>query len=595
MNNPYCTKPCSVTLHKLSSEFISDALNGRIKWKGLFKGRGAKNQLDLESYVRKKLAAKGNSYEIRKPSPEPSPEDSEHSNDGTICDGDDDEEYTTPVRQLRVRKPKKLLKCKDCNFTTAEPDNLLLHSAAHKSNCEECNLTFENKFKYQLHVYETHNPPVELKNHIVYGCKVCQHFFDIEEDAHNHLASHADIVEGGKYACALCRATYAKENSLTTHLSSKHIFYKCTFCEFLGSSFDILERHSLNTHAAYGKPYPCSLCDFRSSNFGALGLHRKTNHALLADPQGERCRLCYILIEPDREAILEHLISHVDCCLISCTSCDFMCNSFQLMRNHGLDFHGTQDLDAFAQLIDLNILNKAIKGSLDAHFGTASNKKSARTKPTFTETNMAIAGLNSSGFMGLDPIIDSPVKVIPMESSVLNIQGVMADQDPFLGGFAAPLDPMISFSSSANEAEINESLHHANSSFILQDLSKEQNHTISSEQAEEEDDEDHSDPQTSITVHPCCDPLGMAFDSAVNQPQVPIPSEGILSVDPETGQLYLQGLPVYDEKGQAIYVAIHESAQPSHDGDSPSKNIKDVQTVIEESAEPVPMEKMLNT
>lgn len=244
------------------------------------------------------------------------------------------------------------------------------------------------------------------------------------------------------------------------------------------------------------------------------------------------------------------------------------------MTNHGLEFHGLQGLDVFANLIDPDVLSKYVKAALDSQYGSA-KKKGTRSKPTCTETNMAIAGISASGYMGLDPIMDSPVKVVPMESSALNIQGVMADQDPFLGGYSVlhtPLDPMISFSNSVNEEETEQNdLLDSTHGFPMQVFSNQSDHmnmnnnmnsnmnmhmnmntnmsmNINSNMNIQEnvmENQDHSDPQTSVTVHPSCDPLGMAFESTVShasmQSQIPIPSEGILSVDPETGQLFLQG------------------------------------------------------
>ena len=137
-----------------------------------------------------------------------------------------------------------------------------------------------------------------------------------------------------------------------------------------------------------------------------------------------------------------------------------------------------------------------------------------------------------------------------MESSALNIQGVMADQDPSIGGFSVlhtPLDPMISFSSSAQDEDIQDPNIFPNPAinnrYQYQEFSSQPEQLNMGVQENPIENQDYSDPQTSITVHPSCDPLGVAYEQTIAPmpSQIPIPSEGILSVDPETGQLFLQG------------------------------------------------------
>lgn len=290
ISNPFAkaiVSPCCVKMHPLSEEFIGDALIGKVDWSVLFKSK--KKVLDWEGYYSRKMnnpdwtddnlslvpsepeeiltaptESKTRSSKRKKSKKSRESKRSknvnyqydesdyiEEENDELLLpESDHDVEYEPDQferRLLRTRTPRaskkpKVLQCKECSFTTDEEQILLLHGTLHKTVCKECNLSFENKFKLQKHNYEIHKPPVELKYHTVYGCKICKLYFDDVAAANFHICTHKDASEDGKFACLMCQNKFSREISLENHLIAKHLFYKCTFCDFLASSIDFVER-----------------------------------------------------------------------------------------------------------------------------------------------------------------------------------------------------------------------------------------------------------------------------------------------------------------------------------------------------------------
>lgn len=277
VTNPYAVViPCSVRINRLSEGFIADAIMGKIDWSHL----KSKNKiLDYELYHNDKLKeinlsnnlsalpensskeagtldhgkksrkSKERSRKVKKVTdlPEKEWEEEEIKETQESSDNVEYQPVESQGRELRKRgsrtcKKLKLLSNKKSPSSRKKVDILLPHSGLQKLECQNCNLTFENKFEFRQHNYEVHNPPVELKNHIVYGCKICKPFFDDEATARYHVLSHRDASYDRKFACLICQSKFSKEITLENHLIAKHLYFKCTFCEYLGSTFDVLEK-----------------------------------------------------------------------------------------------------------------------------------------------------------------------------------------------------------------------------------------------------------------------------------------------------------------------------------------------------------------
>lgn len=242
--NLLCLKvnPCKVVLHRLSPQFIQDALKGNIKWK-----RISRKHLDVENYLknsRVKTKAE-NMDQVKKRYKFIS----KNCNNGKKIENflifQDLE--NSDIKQNKRRYSRKLssgliYKCKQCFFSTNNSEHLLFHIGIHKYHCKLCNLTFENNCQYQNHNYEFHKPVIDFENNIVYGCKNCPIFFYTESSAKTHLKSHMEAIENGKFFCPFCKTTFSQESTIFSHLMYKHLHYKCTFCNFLAINFDTLER-----------------------------------------------------------------------------------------------------------------------------------------------------------------------------------------------------------------------------------------------------------------------------------------------------------------------------------------------------------------
>jgi len=229
------TVPCKVVLYRLSPEFIHDAIAGRVKWK-----RFLSKHLNVENYLKNNRI---NSKEKK----------TSKARSKRILEGTKNEPSLViqePESMNRGRKKRRysemsancILKCEECSFLTNNADNLLLHTGIHKYNCKICKLNFEDKNKYQSHNYEMHKPVGNLERIIVYGCKSCELYFNTEMSIKIHLNSHITKTKDERFACAFCDTVFTRDSAVVSHLSSKHLYYKCTFCNYLALNFDTIER-----------------------------------------------------------------------------------------------------------------------------------------------------------------------------------------------------------------------------------------------------------------------------------------------------------------------------------------------------------------
>lgn len=73
----------------------------------------------------------------------------------------------------------------------------------------------------------------------------------------------------------------------------------------------------------------------------------------------------------------------------------FRTNSFDLIRNHGIDYHATHEISRFANMMDLDEAIEKIKNFINISFNEADKEtERERTKPTNCETENAVADLS---------------------------------------------------------------------------------------------------------------------------------------------------------------------------------------------------------
>lgn len=170
------------------------------------------------------------------------------------------------------------------------------------------------------------------------------------------------------------------------------------------------------------------------------------------------------------------------------------------MREHGITFHASSDIESFAKMFDSNIMAERIKVALSQRMSKTQNKsKKGRCKPSVLETKDAIAGICSPDVSSTyDPILTS-------------------SSDTISHTWSTPVYTQ---------------------SFTVIDPSQ----ALKSDAITEQPDSS-SGPSNVIFAAGSSDSLSLSMQTIDGVTNLPQPAEGVLSVDPTTGQLFLQGMP----------------------------------------------------
>ena len=328
-------------------------------------------------------------------------------------------------------------------------------------------------------------------------------------------------------------------------------------------------------HLSFGKPFECDVCDFQSSSFGGLTVHRKS-HGIKWQNGSEFCAICSTSLLTNPMYIMEHLAGHTNCYLFECLACDFrlvieifinfvqICcftscnvhfdffanrtNSFDLIHNHGIDYHATYEIKNFAKLINVDDILKKIKTLLIYNSnGVNSSIMRKRTKPTLTETENAIAGILNESYYNFDTqITDKPLDDCEYDFSVTNPHSYNNTYD------YNPMADVI-----LNSTENNSSFKKDN--FKKTELVEDKKKELISKNLVLHTSLNKDCGNSQVFDCPTSDPISIAIASAISPPVFEA-TEGILTVDSVTGQLFLEGLSLIDEKGNNIHIAIEDLA-----------------------------------
>lgn len=149
----------------------------------------------------------------------------------------------------------------------------LTHQSEYK--CEECNITFNQRWKLQKHASRIHS---EEKTYI---CTYCNRAFKQSYHLREHLTSHTGERN---YSCSFCGKTFQRISSQRRHVRSheaapgqktKRTPFLCTIC---GKSFPFsngVQRH-MRIHLGIRK-HQCTLCNRRFMQSTHLHVHMRTH------------------------------------------------------------------------------------------------------------------------------------------------------------------------------------------------------------------------------------------------------------------------------------------------------------------------------
>ena len=145
--------------------------------------------------------------------------------------------------------------CPECDHETSSAleldDHRKIHTGDKSNECPECGYQSSSK--------------LDLENHRK------EHTGEKPEEGVSCNKSNIDK----RYKCDLCELTFESEDAHKKYNVShiNEILYKCTECEYEGSSEDILAAHNKTKHNIF----VCKTCDYKCKSQKTLNKHFKTH------------------------------------------------------------------------------------------------------------------------------------------------------------------------------------------------------------------------------------------------------------------------------------------------------------------------------
>ncbi|XP_036449755.1 zinc finger and BTB domain-containing protein 17 [Colossoma macropomum] len=193
----------------------------------------------------------------------------------------------------------------DSNLTEDNDDDVSSDTnGSDEHRCHVCALTFSTTFllREHLHVHTGVRP---------YCCAECGKQFCHLVNYRAHLRSHSTFY------CLICRARFATQELLQSHLDTNHFekeFYQCDFCKRIFVNLDECKEH-VQAHKQEVGSYPCPQCDrsfhHRSSLLCHLKWHKKS--ALICTDCGQAFT--------KKIALLRHSFVHLGLLPYTCVHC----------------------------------------------------------------------------------------------------------------------------------------------------------------------------------------------------------------------------------------------------------------------------------
>ena len=397
----YKCREFEIQVEKLSDDFILKARLGHVDWKQFFRDSGELYE-DIPSDHESIEISDGEEY-LPRYAEDMSEEESQ------VVDENASDDWLEP--STSKGKKKRKTPTKNCDFpskkrrrqakkTVKTVKDLKQYMEGHRVGletikCKTCGSESFTEADNNRHVYESHEGPKVLPRVVTLFCKACKQEFTDEKEFDCHILNHVMAHLSG-YKCTLCSQTFQKYSGAALHVKT-HVNYKCTFCSRTYNSLDQVERHCDQSHKNFGRPFSCNLCDFRSAVFGLLIIHREDSHAVVLDKQQEKCKFCgeANFIFSTLEVTIAHLAQHANNFhLYKCKECDFTADDASKFIDHSMEVHIScyiADEDVCVGP-DISGLLEALAPVIKRKFGKTP-KSAVRTKPTFMETQSAVAGI----------------------------------------------------------------------------------------------------------------------------------------------------------------------------------------------------------
>ena len=204
-----------------------------------------------------------------------------------MCDkrAECEDELKKHVQSTHITKEATLLKCEQCNYTSATLSDLKRHQENNHTEdttylCDQCDFTTPNDTEMDNHMARSHTGKDKTK----FSCEICQIETNTAEklrahyDSEHETPQHQDI-----FACDECNfeaetAAKVKEHS-KIHLkteASVEANVACDKCEYVAESANDLATHRRSEHSYF--VYHCGHCQFNATNTEILRSHTQKKH-----------------------------------------------------------------------------------------------------------------------------------------------------------------------------------------------------------------------------------------------------------------------------------------------------------------------------
>ncbi|KAF5278800.1 hypothetical protein FQA39_LY18349 [Lamprigera yunnana] len=257
------------------------------------------------------------------------------------------------LMEIEVKIP---LKCKDCNFTTFNDDDLKLHMKVHVPptlfSCKVCGHLFKHSYSVKRHM-RIHNKEA------AYKCTECDYTCQRSEYLKAHKKTHGEsngLTTSVPLKCKACPFTTDNKVLFKSHLDihtkeqpkgdecdssatklllglsdNEEKTYKCNECSFSSTKLVHLKTHMRKHNDV---PFKCKLCDYTTAKKGNFVVHLR-NHT---GEKPYKCAMCGFTCKQFIH-LKRHIRNHNKDDLFGCSKCDYRTGEGKELETH-IKTHG---------------------------------------------------------------------------------------------------------------------------------------------------------------------------------------------------------------------------------------------------------------
>ncbi|XP_041970182.1 zinc finger protein 845-like [Aricia agestis] len=186
------------------------------------------------------------------------------------------------IKSSGKKKPNKVLKCDQCEYTTGYKNCLNMHILSHHTDdrpyaCHYCGYTTKYPTSLSRHIliqHELKDMPQDGQEN-VYKCDNCDYTSQFKWNLNAHKRKHKLVKQ---FKCPQCDYCTAYRHNFMKHskVHTEGIFFKCDKCPFVTRFEGHITRHLAKIHNVVSeKASRCDLCDFSTKVRWRLNTHKQ--------------------------------------------------------------------------------------------------------------------------------------------------------------------------------------------------------------------------------------------------------------------------------------------------------------------------------